>query len=136
MIRLLENETFKLFDPLFWVVICRILDELLLVSLPWPWGLHHCALKVDLLLRADPGPHSAWKNSPQQRRAPELGAGPSRAAQAVPRRVPELRQDSARLAGEGSFLASPALLLKQPQTGAEGLTWTVGRPRRGTRGAP
>lgn len=32
MIRLLENETFKLFDPLFRVVICRILDELLLVS--------------------------------------------------------------------------------------------------------
>lgn len=37
-------------------------------------------------------------------------------AQAAPRRVPVLRQDGARLAGEGSFLASPVPPLKQPQT--------------------
>ena len=49
--------------------------------------------------------------------------------------MPALRQDSARLACEDSCLASPAPLLKQPQTGAEGLIWTGRRPKRGTRRA-
>ena len=75
------------------------------------------------------------EEEPTAKTCPEPGPGLSEGAQAAPRQVPVLRQDGARQAGEGSFLASPMPPLKQPQTGTEGLTPTGGRTGQEREGA-
>lgn len=84
------------------------------------------------------------EEEPTAKTCPRAGAGPSRESPGCPQTGAGAATGRGRLAGEGSFLASPVPPLKQPQTGnrrpdpdrREDRRERGGRTGRGTRRAP